>query len=269
MTIQPTTSSDFTPIPNAAFIYSYVLANPNITQFGITFNQTLNPPRIQYQIWYNSSQVSNGTDVFGRPLLSLMRGLDEAILSVSNGNQADLNVQLKDWPIIPPTAFSDRIVQSLGPTFFFCSVMIIFISTLNLIVTEKEKNLRHAMEVMGLKPFVYWLSSFLSISCLVLINTVVTITFGLILGFSAFRNTSFGVLLFTFFLFGEAMVMFSFFITTFMRKSNNAVLIGIFLFIIGLIFESFVFGNAYFGYIWWDPGTTPILLGCNNHIILY
>lgn len=262
--MKPSNALDFTPIPNAAFLYSYVLANPNITQFGITFNQTINPPRIQYQIWYNSSQVSNGTDVFGRPLLSLIRGIDESIISVLNGNQADMNVQLKDWPIIPPATFSDRIVQTLGPTFFFCSVMIIFITTLNMIVTEKEKNLRHAMEVMGLKPIVYFLSNFLSISCLVLINSVVTIIFGLILGFSAFRNTSFGVLLLTFFLFGEAMVMFSFFITTFVRKSNNAVLIGIFLFIIGLIFESFVFGNAFFGYIWWDPDTTPVLVGCNS-----
>lgn len=40
-----------------------------------------------------------------------------------------------------------------------------------------------------------------------------------------------------------AMVSFAFFITTFVRRSQVAILIGIFMFVIGLLFESFVFGN--------------------------
>jgi hypothetical protein len=55
-----------------------------------------------------------------------------------------------------------------------------------------------------------------------------------------------------FFLFGESMVMFGFFITTLVRKTNIAVLIGIFIFIIGLLFESFVFSSGQLGYIWWS-----------------
>jgi hypothetical protein len=144
--------------------------------------------------------------------------------------------------------------------------MIIFIITLNQIVTEKEHKLRHGMEVMGLKPFVYWLSQYLSIACLVVVSTFITIIFGLILGFSAFRNTSFGVLFFTFLLFGLAMVMFAFFITTFVRNSNVAVLIGIFIFIIGLLFESFVFGQAFLGYIWWDIDTPSALWKCMYYL---
>lgn len=60
------------------------------------------------------------------------------------------------------------------------------------------------------------------------------------------------VLLVLFFLFGEAMVALAFFIACFVRRARVGILIGIFLFIIGLVFESFVFSSAGLGYIWWD-----------------
>lgn len=51
------------------------------------------------------------------------------------------------------------------------------------------------------------------------------------------------------------MVMMAFFITSFVFKTRVAVLIGIFIFIIGLLFESFVFSSSYLGYIWWSEQT--------------
>jgi hypothetical protein len=49
--------------------------------------------------------------------------------------------------------------------------------------------------------------------------------------------------------------MFAFFITTFVRKTRIAILIGIFIFIVGLLFESFVFSGGFLGYLWWSPET--------------
>lgn len=49
--------------------------------------------------------------------------------------------------------------------------------------------------------------------------------------------------------------MFAFFITTLVRTTRVAILIGIFIFIIGLLFESFVFSGSYIGYIWWSSQT--------------
>lgn len=51
---------------------------------GISFtlgNVNLITNAAAYQVWYNYSVLTNTTtsDFFGRPLLSLMRGLDEAI----------------------------------------------------------------------------------------------------------------------------------------------------------------------------------------------
>ncbi|KAI8919679.1 P-loop containing nucleoside triphosphate hydrolase protein [Entophlyctis helioformis] len=133
--------------------------------------------------------------------------------------------------------------------------MIIFINVLSQIVSEKELKLRHGMELMGLRPTVYWLSHFISNTLLVFLSALFTSIWGLIFGFQAFKNTNFAILLITFFLFGEAMVMLAFFITTFVRKTRVAILIGIFIFIIGLLFESFVFSSGFIGYIWWSKET--------------
>ena len=49
------------------------------------------------------------------------------------------------------------------------------------------------------------------------------------------------------------MNMFAFFLTTFIRRARIAILAGIFMFVIGLLFESFVFSGSFIGYIWWAP----------------
>ncbi|KAJ3185215.1 ATP-binding cassette sub- A member 1 [Gaertneriomyces sp. JEL0708] len=248
------------PVPDQDFIYAHTLVHPNVTNWAVTFTITDTPIlNVAYQVWYNASRIGNGTDVFGRELVSVMRGLDEAIIGVLNGAtvSANVDVTLKDWPTIPPRQVSDSIVQNLGPVFFFCSEMVIFINVLNQVVSEKEAKLRHSMQMMGLRTGIYWLSWFISTMWLVAINSLVTGIWGLIFGFSAFRNTNFGVVIVTFFLFGLGMLSLAFLITTFVRRARTAILIGIFIFIIGLLFESFVFSSAYVGYIWWDQGTAP------------
>jgi len=75
---------------------------------------------------------------------------------------ADIDINLKDWPKIPPSVTGDTVVQNLGPAFFFCSEMVVFIIMLNQLVTEKEQKLRASMQMMGLtvsikKSFYYLL----------------------------------------------------------------------------------------------------------------
>ncbi|KAJ3314632.1 ATP-binding cassette sub- A member 1 [Blyttiomyces sp. JEL0837] len=247
------------PVSSQDYIYNYAINTPNVTRWAVTFD-TQKPSasaltNVRYQVWYNATLTANASDIFGRELVSVIRGLDEAIITSLNGNgqQANLDYQLKDWPLIPAVTLSDEIVQALGPCFFFCSVMVIFITVLNQIVGEKEAKLRHGMEMMGLKPCVYWTSQYLSNSLLVLVNSFATSVFGIAFGFSAFKNTNFMVLWITFFLFGESMVMLAFFMTTFVRQARVAVLLGIFVFVIGLLFESFVFSGSFLGYLWWNP----------------
>ncbi|KAF8939132.1 ATP-binding cassette sub- A member 1 [Haplosporangium gracile] len=235
----------------------YSLQNPNTTRFGIEFSIVEGPPKnYVYQTWFNFTTSANGTDPFGDSLLSFTRAVDEAILQIAEGTSANLNARLKDFPKVPPILASDEVVSSLGAMFFFCSMMVIFICVLNQIVMEKELHLRHSMQMMGLKTLVYWFSWWLSNALLVLISAVVICGFGIAFGFSVFMNSNFGALVITFFLFGLAMVTMAFWITTMVKASRTAILIGIFLFIIGLLFESMVFSNSYVGYIWYDEGTS-------------
>jgi hypothetical protein len=129
-----------------------------------------------------------------------MRGLDEAIISVLHADEDPaspsthkINVELQDWPRSPPEFVSDGVVQRLGAVFFFCSQMVIFISVLSQIVAEKEMKLRIALEMMGLKPSVFWMSNFLSYGLLVLGNAVVTSILGIAFQFDAFTNCDFFV----------------------------------------------------------------------------
>ena len=95
--------------------------------------------------------------------------------------------------------------------------------------------------------------------CLVFAGTLMTMCLGLMLGFTVFRKSNFFVLFFTFFLFGQSMVSFAFFLSTFFRKAQSGVYVGIFVFMVGLIFESFIFSSGFIGYLWWRP-TTPAAL---------
>ena len=115
---RPTKQLDFVPVGSEDFIYDYVLQNPNTTNWAIVFNENQEPnPNTQYQIWYNSTSTAEGIDVFGIQLVSFMRGMDEAILSILNDPtatvKAKLNVNMKDWPKVPPLTLSDSIVQQL------------------------------------------------------------------------------------------------------------------------------------------------------------
>ena len=217
----------------------------------------------RYQVWYNYSLTVNLTsdgssDVYGN-ILPLTRAIDEAILSVSDNPNpiqlAKMNVNLRDWPQVPPRTIPDAVISQLGATFFYCTSMIIFISVLNTIVSEKEMKLKTHMHMIGLMPTVYWLSWTISSAFLVAVSSLFTSIIGLILGFEAFKNTNFGVIWITFFLFGMAMVYFAFFLSSVTSKTRTAVLVGIFVFVIGLLFQSFVFSNIFIGYIWWDEPT--------------
>ncbi|RHZ80225.1 hypothetical protein Glove_138g24 [Diversispora epigaea] len=247
------------PVTDETVIYNYTLMHPNTTLFAIHFDFiTSTPKNYRYQIWFNGTLMANQTDIMGDQVLAFQRGIDEAIVSLNSGlnknsaNLATFNVQLKDWPKVPPTQLNDQIVASFGALFFFCAEMIIFINVLNTIVTEKEYKLKDSLLMMGLNREIYWISNFLSNAWIVTICSLVICIFGIAFRFFVFKNANFGVLFITFLLFGLAMVSFAFFVTTFCHRSRVAILIGIFIFIIGLLFQFFVFSDTFLGYIWWS-----------------
>ena len=184
-------------VPSEEFMYQYILGIPNTTYFGVTFNNAQNV--IQYQIWYNYTLTRNRTrdglfDPFNTQILSLMKGLDEAIIWVigadSWGPDVEIDVTVKDWPEIPSAGLSNRVITQFGKVFFFCSPIFVFMSGINQIMMEKEKKLRIAMEYMGLQRTVYWISWFITHSIMIAINTLSVYLFGLMFQFLTFKNTN-------------------------------------------------------------------------------
>lgn len=90
----PTTKRDIVAVPSSSFIYDYTLKNPNVTTWGITFNQSADTSRvnIQYQVWYNATNIANGSDIFGRDLIAFVRGMDEAISKIRSHLLSDIKV---------------------------------------------------------------------------------------------------------------------------------------------------------------------------------
>ena len=80
-TTRPTTAQGLVPVPDADFVYNYVIALPNVTEYAVVFDRVNDS--YTYTIWFNSSQTANTTqnvdEWYGLPLTSFMRALDESI----------------------------------------------------------------------------------------------------------------------------------------------------------------------------------------------
>ena len=260
------TNTGIGTVASEADLSNFIIAHPNQTLYGIQFfwsdTNNVASNQIQYQIWYNASIVKNATDIYGDQLVAVARNMDETILSIANngykfdgtGNQMNINLKLKDWtePLPSSSDLSDRIVKSLGPLFFFCMQIAIFLGIINTLSTEKNQRLRNAMEMMGLKPSIYFFTWFSTTSILVFINALVTGIMGLICGFEFFKNCNFIIILLLYTLFGMAMVALGFAISSLFRNTSQSILCAIFVIIIALFFQLIVFGNATLGYIWWS-----------------
>ncbi|CAG8640339.1 5302_t:CDS:2, partial [Funneliformis mosseae] len=123
------------PVSSADFIYDYILQYPNVTIFRIEFTTVEGPPKnYRYQIWLNSTLMTNNSDVFSEQVLAFQREINEAIVSYASGKSATspasaiFNINLKDWPMVSQTQL-----------------------VLNRIVTEKEAKLKDSLVMMGLK----------------------------------------------------------------------------------------------------------------------
>ncbi|PVZ98997.1 hypothetical protein BB558_004991 [Smittium angustum] len=245
--------------PEQNFIYNYALNNPNTTAFGVTFDIDKANDIYKYQLWFNSTVQRNASAPFNIRVLSLVRGIDEAIISYSGDSKAEIDMKLKDWPTVPPSTLADNVITSLGVMFLFSAQMVIFINFILMIVTEKEKKLRESMQLAGLKPEVYWLSWYLAYSFLAFICVLVTQAMGYALSLKAFNNSNFFVMFLALFLFNLTMLALGCMVSAIVSSSQTAVLTGVYIFIIGLILMGSLFSNPNFTFVWWDEGTSSYL----------
>jgi len=241
---------DIIHVPNSNFIYNYTLSHQNTTSYGIVFDikKDSSVTNYRYQIWYNATNNFNST-------ATLSRGIDEAIVQISNGDsniKPQIDISVKDFPYVSQESDIEIYFSKNGPVTFFISVMAIFIHLLSNVTSEKETKIRYSMEMMGLKQSVYWCSWIIYYSILIFLNTVSTIFFGRIFNYSFFKNTDLLVLTYLFFIFGLSFAAFGFFISSLVKRSKTAVLIGIFIIILCYFFIGIFFVNEMTCYIFWS-----------------
>ena len=227
----PTSNLGFIPVPDADFIYNYVLTNPNATLLGIDFNIT--GTSYKYQVYYNASLFANPldtTDFFSPQLLYFERTLEEAILNATSSDQGtSFNVTLRPFPTLPLSLVPDTLSSSLGPCFFFIvTALPTVLMAMNALVGEKEKHLRRCMMLMGLRRESWYASWYLTFSCISGLVAVILAALGRAFQFEFFRNSNFGVVVLTFWLHSMAELSLSFFAIVWMRHTSSAVLFATF-----------------------------------------
>jgi hypothetical protein len=191
----------------------YVLTYSPLSYLAIAFDKQTSGQRTnyQYQIWYNFTSNTNisifpdssplqGTsrdtrldDPFGTPLLSIMRGIDEAILATADGSAPDIEVRLKNFPDMGRSVYvaNKDSIWFFGGVLLFLPIMLLFVTTLINIVREKSLRLRESMEIMGMSNSAYWISLFVGSALVVGIQTLVLCLLGMAFQFTFFLNSNF------------------------------------------------------------------------------
>jgi len=255
---------DIIHVPNGKFIYDYVAKHQNYTNYGLIFDikNTTGVTNYRYQVLYNSTLHFNSTErhSLSMRIVSIARGLDEAIVKYANNNPnitTKFNIEVKDFPVIGYEGYGEVGMMIYAPIVFFCISMVIFVHLLSSVVSEKETKVRYSMEMMGLKRSVYWTSWAILYLIYYALNTIVTIIMGKLFGYSFFVKTDAMVLFVLFFLYGIAMGAAAMFITTLVNRTKTAVLIGISILIIGFVFN-YLFSGDTMGYSLWSNNINSI-----------
>ncbi|KAL9657561.1 hypothetical protein ABK040_000988 [Willaertia magna] len=227
---------------------NWMYANQNSTLLGICFekNFALDNPSLStaYTLYYNMTKKDSGA-----PILSVQNIIDNTIVylrmqQIGKGATVDRNsilTTVKNLPN-PPTRQNGQVIiyENTGPTFFTIGAMIILIVSLNSLVIEKEFKLRFAMIMMGMKDsayFVSWLVSFIVICALF---SLVNVIGGMIFQISIFINCNFLVMWILFFCFTFSLVCLAFLLSTFVRESKQALVVGFIFLAISFILNLFV-----------------------------
>jgi len=134
---------------------------------------------------------------------------------------------------------------TLGP-FLFAANMFGFVSQVGTMVKEKEQGMKQALRTMGMLDSAYWMSWAAWEVVMIFITTMVIIISGFIFQFDFFKDNSFGLVFFLFFLFQLSMSALGFVFTVFLNRSVGATLVGFVTFLVGWVTQGVVsFGIPY------------------------
>jgi ATP-binding cassette subfamily A (ABC1) protein 3 len=162
--------------------------------------------------------------------LALQYATDKAIIGQVNSsiNNVDLQLQRFFYPPYNNDNFV-AVIQAVFPLIIIISFIITVILTAKAIVHEKETGIKEAMRLMGMKPWIYWLSWYIKTFTLLLPAVIfMMISYKIKLnldggGKAAIINQTDPVLFAVFLLlYVSSTITFTFMCTTFFKKANSA-----------------------------------------------
>jgi ABC-type multidrug transport system ATPase subunit len=247
----------------------WIFDNPNITNLAVAFqnidswNKTGNDMKYTLQV-NNTANCKNFGLTCSNPMLNIgvpmQLAIDNALFkhgmkrykTSTALKTAGIKLSLKAFPH-PDLAFNQDAMKTYGAMFVFATLMFNFIIQLSHIVKEKELRLREAMKQMGLRPFSYWLSWFITDAMLDLANILVLCLTGWFLQLDFFVKNSFLLYFLLFLLTSLALTSAVFFFATLLRRAEQARNLGFALFII-----FYIAGNGLTGYYFNSDSYTEV-----------
>ena len=206
----------------------------NQTTVAVSISRlSLQPIRFHYVIHFNSSftlldYLAPNRKPDGRNELQM--ALDRAFIAyvkeyhtLSTIREQDIELRFK-WRLFPQLGiegFEDAI-HGNGPVFYYCGIMFQFVILLFNICAEKDLKLREGLKMIGLKDSAYWCSWFITGLCIGTLATLVLMASGHAFRFNYFIHTQFSVNFVLFFLYSITLVLFAFFVSTFISKSKSS-----------------------------------------------
>eukprot|EP00873_Tetraselmis_striata_P004626 jgi/Tetstr1/424890/TSEL_015385.t1 len=214
----------------------------NVSEYAAAydFKDTSAQAGLRVSVWYNDTSFINppiGYSLNHRMRQS-MNMVADAFLKHAMGSDryASSIVSVKEMPKLQSRLSLDFASQ-LGATFYMIVMQLIFPVILQQLVYEKHHKLRVMMRMHGLSDAVYWAVSYLWYFALSAVFFTLLIIFGAAFGLKFFTLTTPGVLLVTFFLFGNVQIAFAFLLSALIQNPKSASGIG----------YSIVFGATFAG----------------------
>ncbi|KAK3101854.1 hypothetical protein FSP39_006814 [Pinctada imbricata] len=178
---------------------------------------------------YRNNDTDGGEPNYRKTgFLAMQYAIDRAIIRTHNPNAdfSDIDVSLKKMPY-PPFRKDNLIIvlQQQLPLFFLLGFILSALQTTKNVVYEKEKKLKESMMLMGLNPFIYWLSWFVkSMIYLAIACAFFTILFSIPVGDKGkvLPNTDPSLFYCFLLLYSISIVTFCLMASTFFKSANAA-----------------------------------------------
>lgn len=236
-------SLSFEELPSVASVNSLLYKG----WFGVRFGNVVNTAKVaaytfnevdhsrgkfDYVAWYNATGSSAYLSFKGsKNWQSLVNLMNSAFMKSSSQERHGIKMSVMPWPS-PPTKASLNplsvfsVVDLVAGIFFPFVLFALMPIVMSLIMYEKENRLREIMKMMGLKMGAYWIVTYF----LFLLEYLVMVSVFWIAG--TFGNIHFftlhdPIILFLYlFIWGNALIAFSLFLTAFFENTRTAVAVG-------------------------------------------